>query len=281
MPLTGEVSRPPSDYFDDAHGTDWSIAVNSSTFKPTLRLFPSSIREDTDRLYHVLRVLDDLVDERRPEAPERISAVEAWCRDGAVTSPESEVFAHLADRYGMSPQGVEEFCKGMRHDLARAPIDTEADLDLYCQRVGGGVGVMLAQLLGVTRRVGEQKMATLGTAFQLTNILRDIDEDLAHDRRYIPRELIQRHGPLAPGSREALLREQIARADELYDEGIKAIPLLQQGRRAMMVAAALYREILRQIEREGYGQRPGRVIVPAWRRRILLTKSRYPPPQAG
>jgi phytoene synthase len=248
--------------------------VHSSTFKPALRLLPSSIRADAGRLYHALRVLDDLVDERQPQAPQRIAAVEAWCRHGTGDSPEARVFADLANRHGLTPEPVAEFCKGMRHDLARTPIATEAQLDLYCRRVGGSTGVMAVQLLGGSRLSVQEKMAVLGMAVQLTNILRDIDEDLANGRSYISRETIERFGPPAPGKREALLRHEIDRADVWYDEGATAIPLLRDGKRAIAAGFALYREILRQIEREGYGARPGRVVVPAWRRSLVLAKAR-------
>lgn len=68
------------------------------------------------------------------------------------------------------------------------------------------------------------------------------------------------------------MRDQIARADALYEHGIAGIPLLSSGRRAVAAAAAMYREILRQIEREGYGRRGGRAVVP--RRRKLLVAAR-------
>jgi phytoene synthase len=166
------------------------------------------------------------------------------------------------------------FCDGMRHDIARATIDTEDDLEAYYQRAGGSVGIMLAQLLGTTRPDGETKMATLGRAMQRTNILRDIDDDFAHGRAYIARTTIERFGLPIPGERQDLLRDQIARADALYRDGLGAIPLLSRGRQAMGVSAALYREILRQIERDGYGRKPGRVTVPAWRRRLLTAEYR-------
>jgi phytoene synthase len=107
---------------------------------------------------------------------------------------------------------------------------------------------------------------------QRTNILRDIDEDLTQGRLYIPASAIERYGFPAPGAREALLKDQIARADKLYEQGIGAIPLLANGRRAMGLSAILYREILRQIEREGFGRKPGRATVPAWRRQLLASK---------
>ena len=129
-------------------------------------------------------------------------------------------------------------------------------------------------MFGTSHPDGESKMAPLGRAFQRTNILRDIDEDLAHGRLYIARTTIERFGLPSPGAREELLRDQIARADQLYDEGLDAIPLLTRGQRGMALAAALYREILRQIEQAGYGRTAGRVTVPARRIRQLTTKHR-------
>ncbi len=113
-------------------------------------------------------------------------------------------------------------------------------------------------------------MATLGIAMQRTNILRDIDEDLAHGRMYIARTTIKRFGIPRPGSREDLMRDQIARADALYERGQGAIALLNAGGRAMALSVVLYREILRQLEREGFGRKPGRVTVPTWRKQLLI-----------
>ena len=108
-------------------------------------------------------------------------------------------------------------------------------------------------------------------AMQRTNILRDIDEDLAAGRVYVARETVLRFGGLRPGAREGLLRDQIARADALYERGCAGCPA-RQGRPAVAAAAAMYREILRQIERDGYGARPGRAVVP--RRRKLVVAAR-------
>ena len=114
--------------------------------------------------------------------------------------------------------------------------------------------------------------AALGMAMQRTNILRDIDEDHGNGRTYLAVETVQRFGVPEPGRREVLLRDQITRADALYDEGIAGIVLLRSGGRAIRAAAAMYREILRQIERDGYGRRPGRAVVS--RRRKLAVAAR-------
>jgi phytoene synthase len=248
-------------------------APDTSTFTPGMRLLQGKLRTDVYRLYHILRTLDDLVDEDQSDAPQRVRAVERWALGERVESPETRILAELLQCYKLSPQALLDFCQAMRHDITRAVIQTEGDLELYCQRAGGAVGHMIAQLLG-TGPEGEAGMATLGRAVQRTNILRDIDDDVTRGRVYIARTTIERFGSPTPGAREELLRDQIARADALYDDAIGAIPLLSRGQKAVALSAALYREILRQIEREGYGSTPGRVEIPAWRRQLLIAKHR-------
>lgn len=258
---TGEAGHEPA-----------GLAPDQSTLAPGLRLLPSSIRGDVYRLYDLLRKLDDLVDNDQPEAAQRLAAVEAWTRDEHADTYETRILTELSQHHELPKQALLEFCQGMRHDIARAVIHTEEDLELYCQRAGGSVGIMLARLLGSTRPGAETKMATLGRAMQRTNILRDIDEDATHGRVYIARSTIERFGAPTPGTRADLIRDQIARADELYERATEATSLLASGRRGMALCTTLYREILRQIEREGYGRTPGRVVVPAWRRRLLTAE---------
>ena len=165
------------------------------------------------------------------------------------------MLADLATRHPLPRDAFVDFCAGMRHDLAAGEMRRETDVDAYCYQVAGTVGVVMASILGTRdHEVARPAAAALGMAMQRTNILRDIDEDLAGGRVYLARDTVQRFGgTLAPGLREALLRDQIARADALYERGLSGIPLLQHGRRAVSAAAGMYREILRQIERDGYG----------------------------
>lgn len=257
--------------------SDATLAADKSTFAPGLRLLPADLRTDVRDLYRVLRKLDDCVDEQHRDATQQVDAVERWALGQDSDSEQARVLAGLARRYPLSRDAVADFCKGMRLDLAHAQMDTEEDLELYCQYVGGTVGIMLTGLLGTTDPSGEERMAALGRALQRTNILRDIDEDLANGRVYIARTTIERFGFPSPGSRAALMREQIARADSLYEQGLGAIPLLRNGSRAMSLSAALYQEILRQIERDGLGARPGRVELSPWRGRVLAVRHRVLP----
>ncbi len=250
-----------------------------SSFSAGMLLLPRELQTDAQQLYYVLRTIDDLVDEEASQAEERVTALEAWASDAEVASPEARTLQNLAERYPLPREAFTDFCKGMRMDLEAAEMKSEADLERYCEYAGGTVGVMLTALLGARHSDAAGKMLLLGTAMQRTNILRDIDEDLERGRVYIATNTIERFGFPHPGRREALLRDQIRRADRLFARGLPAIPMLRFGRRAMGISALLYREILRQIEREGFGRKSGRVSVPAWRKRLLI--ARYRPTEAG
>ena len=160
----------------------------------------------------------------------------------------------------------------MRDDLQPPRIATEADLDLYCYRVAGAVGELMTAILGVTRDDAWGAARALGLAMQRTNVLRDVDEDLANGRVYLAAETLRRFGvdDLRTADRSALYRDQIARADALYDEGLAGVDALVHGGRAIAAAGRMYREILRQIEREGLGARRTRAVVPRRRKLVLV-----------
>jgi phytoene synthase len=250
------------------------------TFAIACRMLPKEIRDDVYLLYLVFRTLDDLVDTGDPEAEARIAAVEAWCAGEPASSHESRLLADLTRRHPLPRPALADFCLGMRDDLSATPIETEAELDVYCHRVAGTVGVVMAALLGASDRAAPRHASALGQAMQRTNILRDVDEDLGNGRVYLARETLERlcGGRVPPPARrEALLRDQIARADALYDVGMAGVCLLPCGRRAIAAAGAMYREILRQIERDGYHATAGRAIVS--RKRKLLVAARTPAPR--
>ena len=253
---------------------DPASVLARSSFNAGVLLLPRDLQTDARRLYYLLRTIDDLVDEGDEGASDRVAAIEAWSREEECDSPETQALVELSTRYPLPRTAFADFCRGMRLDLEDAEMRTEVELERYCEYAGGTVGLMLTALLGAERPEAGGRMVTLGTAMQRTNILRDIDEDLERDRIYIATSTIERFGFPHPGQREQLMRDQIARADALFAEGFEAIPMLSRGRRAMGISALFYREILRQIEREGFGRKRGRVQVPSWRKKMLIT--RYP-----
>jgi phytoene synthase len=217
-------------------------------------------------LYAAFRRLDDLVDECEPDAAERLTAVERWAAGHETAqTPELALLRSIDARRPLPRAPFYDFCAGMRDDLHATRFRTERELDRYCYRVAGTVGLVMLELLGTDHPQEARGAAiSLGIAMQLTNILRDIDEDAARGRIYITDEARARYGwSLAPGERQALLHAQIARTDEFYEDGLLGLSALRAGRPAIAMAAGLYREILREIERTGLGRQPGRAVVSA------------------
>jgi len=259
------LRSPPDATLTEARATTRRVA---RTFGLACRLLPAGVRDDVYRLYLVFRTLDDAVDEGKPAAEARVEAVERWARGGPAESREARLLAQVDVRRPLPREALLDFCRGMRDDLADRPVVTEEDLDEYCYRVAGTVGVTMAAVLG-TRAPAERQAAALGMAMQRTNVLRDVEEDRARGRVYLPQQAIERHRLEGPEARERLVREQIARADALYDEGLAGVAKLACGRRAVRAAGMMYREILREIEREGYGRSRRRVAV-SRRRKVAL-----------
>ncbi len=268
-------ARQPADaVLAEAAATTRRVA---RTFALACRLLPRTQRRDVYLLYLVFRTLDDLVDDARPEAAARIAAVDAWAAGApGERTREVEVLDELAARHPIPRTALADFCEGMRWDLAGRTFATEQELDAYCYRVAGTVGIVLASVLATFDDARAMPAAAaLGIAMQRTNILRDLDEDAAAGRTYLARATVDRFGAPRPGAREGLLRDQIARADARYEEGLAGVALLRSGRVAVRVAGWMYREILREIERDGYGARAGRAVV-ARRRKLWLLVRRGP-----
>ena len=268
------------------------------SFALAARFLPREVRSDINLLYLALRRLDDLVDLEAPsgsaqrvDAQQRIAAIRTWVDTGSVNGTPGDELAIFIDLQRRTPtlptDAIGAFLDGMAGDLAGPLMESDADLDLYCYQVAGTVGRLMAALLGV--HAGDAAQAdraarALGAAMQRTNILRDVDEDLANGRVYLPATALRRVGldptaasgptSLRDGDRSALYRYEIARADAEYEVGIAGISHLQNGGRSIRVAAHLYREILRQIERDGFGvRRPHRPVVGRARKAAALVRA--------
>ena len=251
------------------------------TFALATRLLPGSVRSDVYLLYLVCRRLDDLVDEGHPAAAERLAAVEAWTRGQPSGCPEVEILECLRGLHPELPlEAVREFCRGQAQDLHFQGFETEDQLDLYAYRVAGTVGQLMASLLGARGEAADSAARALGIAMQRTNIIRDVDEDLARGRVYLPRSTMRMAGvdDLAGDDRALLLRLEIAIADHWYDRGLPGCALLPVGGRQVRAAGLMYREILREVERSGRGlKRPLRASVPPRRKVIPLVRALLAP----
>ena len=268
------------------------------SFALAARFLPRDVRDDINLLYLALRRLDDLVDHEAPsgsaqraDAQQRLAAIRTWLSTGAIADAGGDELAIFVDLQRRTPalptDAISAFLDGMESDLAGPVMESDADLDLYCYQVAGTVGRLMAALLGV--RGGDDAQAdraarALGAAMQRTNILRDIDEDLANGRVYLPATSLRRVGldpaaasgptSLRDGDRRALYMAEIARADAEYEVGVAGIRHLLNGGRSIRVAGHLYREILRQIERDGFGvRRPHRPVVGRARKAAAVVRA--------
>ena len=268
------------------------------SFALAARFLPREVRDDINLLYLALRRLDDLVDleapsgsTQRADAQQRLAAIRTWLNSGAIEADGGEELAIFVDLQRRTPSlpidAIGAFLDGMESDLAGPVMESDADLDHYCYQVAGTVGRLMASMLGVVpghEREADRAARALGAAMQRTNILRDIDEDLANGRVYLSAASLRAHNidpaaasgstSLRDADRGELLRDEIARADAEYDEGLNGIRYLTHGGRSIRAAALLYREILRQIERDGYGaRRPHRPVVGRARKATLLARA--------
>ena len=270
------------------------------SFARAAQFLPTQVRDEINLLYLALRRLDDLVDLEAPrgsaartDAERRVAAIRSWITTGVADPAGGDELAIFADLRRRTPHlpvdAIGAFLDGMERDLAGPQMRTDADLDLYCYEVAGTVGRLMAALLGVQpghEAAADDAARALGEAMQRTNIVRDIDEDLANGRVYLPDSALERAGlrpaelagprSLRDGDRRALLIDQIARADAAYARGIEGIRYLEHGGRAIRVAAYLYREILRQIERDGYGaRRPRRPVAGRVRKSAAILRALF------
>jgi phytoene synthase len=268
----------PRTVLAEARSTTHKVA---RTFALATRLLPRSVRSDVYLLYLACRRLDDLVDEGHPAAAERLATVEAWTRGQPSYCPEVEILECLRRRHPELPlEAVREFCRGQAQDLHFQGFETEDQLDLYAYRVAGTVGQLMASLLGARGEAADSAARALGIAMQRTNIIRDVDEDLARGRVYLPRSTMRMAGveDLDGDDRALLLRLEIAIADHWYDRGLPGCSLLPAGGRQVRAAGLMYREILREVERSGRGlKRPLRVSVPPRRKVIPLVRALIAP----
>jgi len=237
-------------------------------------------------LYAFLRLTDDLAD--GPGAlPEKTAALADWrqatdaCLLGRYSHPLHPAFDQTVKRFRIPLEYVRAAIDGVEMDLRRTRYATFAELYEYCYRVASVVGLCCIHIWGFRDDSAKRHAENAGVAFQLTNILRDLGEDAARGRVYLPLEDLNRFGvtpddlcrtsALANGLRPRgfteLMRFEASRAREYYDAARPLLPLLPPpGRAVFLMMARTYRGLLDEIERRNYEVYSSRVRVSFWRR---------------
>ncbi|MGH9941479.1 MAG: phytoene/squalene synthase family protein [Pyrinomonadaceae bacterium] len=239
---------------------------HAKSFYFSARFLPREKRPAIYAVYALCRHVDDEVDEAGvlDEAGAR-AAVEKWrvelqaaYRGESVSSPVLIAWRDMLTRYRIAPELPLELMRGVLMDTYQKRYETWEELRVYCYRVASVVGLMTSEIFGYERPETLRYAEALGLAMQLTNILRDVGEDLRMGRVYLPRDEMRRFGVteedlirgIVVEPFRALMRFQINRARALYAEAEQGISLLERDARfTVLLAARLYARILGEIER--------------------------------
>jgi len=238
------------------------------TFYYATRVLPERVREATYVLYAFFRVADEVVDGATHLSDDEQRARLEHIRDAALgrrdtDDPVLSAFAEMRERHGIPESEVETFVDAMCTDIETARYETYEDLEAYMRGSAAAVGVMMTHVMDPDDVEAALPHARrLGEAFQMTNFLRDVGEDVVErDRVYLPRETITAHGATvadveAREPSEGLLRaieSELRRTERLYREGVAGIKYLPTDCQfAVLLAAVLYADHHRLIRERGY-----------------------------
>ena len=292
------VSRLPASALDrvpasrsEADGFIWaSFRRHSRTFSLAAQLLPPSVQVPVATVYLFCRHVDSIADRRVLDVGPQLALKElevveqkleaAFAQDLLTEELLWRRLAEVRAAYGLPIKPFYELINGAVWDLERRPIETLDDLVAYSNLVGGSVGAMMLPFLTAEHRHGELEEAArqLGIAMQITNIVRDVGEDLQQlDRLYLPDRWMVELGvdpeDLQAGRVEegyvALLERLIAAAEIRYRKGFRGIDALPlRVRIGIRAAARMYREVLNEVRANGYDNLSRRAYV-SFRRKVL------------
>jgi phytoene synthase len=259
----------------------------AANFYPGFRVLPGPQRSAMCALYAYMRLTDDLSDESGPVAAKR-AALASWRQqlDRALSGQYAHrIHAALhrtVQRYAIPFQYLDAVIDGVEMDLEQTTYATFADLYTYCYRVASVVGLACIQIWGFRHDSARSYAEAAGIAFQLTNILRDLGEDAARGRIYLPQEDLKRFGysteQLARGEQDEAFRElmrfEVARARQYYQAARPLAALLPPaGRAVYQVMQRTYEGLLDAIEERHYDVFSCRVSLSRWRKLGLVVQA--------
>ncbi len=230
-------------------------------------LLPGAKRDALCAIYAFMRRADDISD-AESKNPDKWQRLESWRRrlDRALAgeygqSPILPAFHHTVTHYGIPPCYFYELISGVETDLSVTSYATFEQLRQYCYGVAGTVGLTCLYIFGFRDPRALELAEKLGIAFQLTNILRDVSEDMAMGRLYLPQEDLDRFGcrredlarRIVTSSFVELMRFETERAWRFYQEGAELLPLVNaDSQPALWALMRIYSGILEKIEARQY-----------------------------
>jgi phytoene synthase len=264
-------------------------AQSGSSFHYSFRLLEPPRRTAITALYAFCREVDDVVDEVSDAAVARVKL--AWWRtetsaiySGTPRHPVAAALVPVVRRYNLPEAHLHTVIDGMQMDLDQVRYLTFDELETYCHRVAGVVGLMSAEIFGYRSAATLGYARDLGIAFQLTNIIRDVGEDARRGRIYLPQDELAQFG-VSPsdvlrghGSAAftALMQFQVARARRWYEQALAKLPPDdRRAQRAGLAMAAIYRTLLDEIERDGFRVLERRVALTPLRKLWIATRAAW------
>ncbi|HET8598633.1 MAG TPA: presqualene diphosphate synthase HpnD [Castellaniella sp.] len=241
-------------------------AQSGSSFYYAFLFLPPERRRAITALYAFCREVDDIVDDAGEASVARMKL--AWWRGqveqmfgGTPDHPVAIALARHVTAFGLRPEPFYAVIEGMEMDLDQFRYEDWPALREYCWRAAGVVGDLSASIFGHTDPRTLQYAETLGLAFQMTNIIRDVGDDARRGRIYLPADDMARHGvtvdDILDGRHtenfEALMRQQTGRARELYRDAMRLLPEAdRRSQRPGLMMAAIYHTLLDEIERDSW-----------------------------
>ena len=266
----------------------------AKTFYFGTKFFDEPKRKAVWAVYAWCRRTDDIVDKPRKDTTSLRDELADWTErlrlifnEGIAYDAIDLALVDTIRNYpGLTIQPFEDMVKGMVMDLDQNRFDTFDELYVYCYRVAGTVGLMVLPIMGTaedaTLEEALEPALALGVALQLTNILRDVGEDRARQRIYLPREDLERFGvselKLLKGVKDEayvdMLKFQIARAREWYARAEAGIPMLAEDAQLPVRASLdMYAKILEKIELNDYDNFNLRAYTPKWQKLLTVCSS--------
>jgi phytoene synthase len=250
--------------------------ASGSSFYAAMRILPPEQRDAMFEIYSFCRAVDDIADSSGPR-PERVAQLQAWRRDIATlydgTPPSAlEGLARAVKTFGLRREDFLAVIDGMEMDVVtdiRAP--DYATLELYCDRVACAVGRLSVKVFGLPDDLGLALADQLGRALQLTNILRDLNEDAELGRLYLPAEAMHEAGITSTDPAAVLAEPRIewachALIDRARAHFTKAEDIMARcparSVRAPRLMGAVYKAILARLVARGFGSPRAPVRIP-------------------
>jgi phytoene synthase len=244
---------------------DLQLASRAGARKSNLALalgcLPPNRRRDALVFYDFCRAVDDIADDPGRPPEEKRTLLELWRTSLIQGENLPEALRDVLERHGIDRRLLVEIVLGMEADIEPSRFQTREDLRAYCWRVACAVGLVSIEIFGCRNPQSKIYAEFLGYALQLTNILRDVAEDAAAGRIYLPLEDLRRFevseasllARKPVGNFNALMRFEAARARSLFTDASRALPADDaQALKPAELMRTIYEKILSRMEADGF-----------------------------